>query len=234
MPNTAWPSIHAKRMRLTKLDDCGAPVTAALNKSTLVTKGIVKITVSPEYEDGEDTVQKNGNGEIDWQYKDPDQLKYLKVEAQFTGVDPEAFSMITGQPIVLDAAGNAVGYKVTRKPITANFALETWSDVPGGACAAGFQPFGYFGLPFIGSGRIGDVELSASAAEFTMSATTKPGNGWGHGPYAVVRDEDDLAVPLLEALTGDDHHIAQLTTVAPPAVTNGAVLLTPYTPPTGP
>lgn len=234
MPNTTWASIHAKMMRLTNVDACGAPIVAASNKSMLVTKGIVKISVSPEYEDGEETVQKDGNGNIDWQYEDSPQLKYLGVEIQFTRVNPEAFSMISGMPLVLDAAGNAVGFKANDLPINKHFALETWSDIPGAACASGFQQFGYFGLPFIGNGKLGNIDISASAAEFTLSAKTKPGTGWGNGPYAVVRDEDDEAVPLLDALTTNDHYISQTTTVAPPAVTAGAVLLTPYTPPVGP
>ncbi|WP_062368045.1 hypothetical protein ACK8HH_17125 [Gordonia sp. LUNF6] len=235
MPNNVWPSIHAKIMRLTKLDSCGQPITGASNKSMLVTKGIVKISITAETEDGEDTVKKNGNGEICVQHKDPDQIKYLAPEIEFCGVDPEAWSMITGQPLVLDGAGDAAGIKISSAPIEANFALEVWTDVPGAACGAGGnQPFGYFLLPFVGSGKVGDIELSVSAAEFTLSAQTKPGTGWGVGPYAVVRDEDNAAVPLLEALTPQDHAIMQTVTVAPPTPTDGAVELTPVTPPTGP
>lgn len=230
MPNTVWGSIHANRMRLTKLDSCGAPITEAVNKSMLVTKGIVKIGLTMEWEDGEDTVVKNGNGEICMQHKDPDQLKYVSAEIQFCGVDPEAWSMITGQPLIIDGAGNAVGYKLSSDPIEVNFALETWSDVPGSACGGGFKPFGYFGLPFLGSGKLGDVELSVSAAEFTLTAQTKPGTGWGTGPYGVVRDETDKVSKLLEPLTENDHMISQLTTVEPPAVTDGAVLLTDFVP----
>lgn len=234
MPNTVWPSIHAKIMRLTKLDGCGAPLTGASDKAMLVTKGIVKISISAETEDGEDTVKKNGNGEICVQHKDPDQIKYLSPEIEFCGVDPEAWSLITGQPLVVDGGGNAVGIKISSAPIEANFALEVWTDVPGAACGAGGnQPFGYFCLPFIGSGKVGDIELSVSAAEFTLSAQTKPGTGWGVGPYGVVRDETDAVSRLLEALTPTDHAIIQTVTVAPPVPTDGAVQI-PAFPPVGP
>lgn len=88
MPNTTWASIHAKLIRLTNVDACGAPITGASNKSMLVTKGVVKVSINPEYEDGEETIQKDGNGDIDWQHEDPPQLKYFTVEAQFTRVNP--------------------------------------------------------------------------------------------------------------------------------------------------
>lgn len=225
MPNTVWPSIHAKVLRLTKLDACGVPITGVANKSMLVSAGLVKVSITAEYEEGEDTVQKNGNGDICFQHKDPDQIKYLSTEVQFCGVDPEAWSMITGQPLVLDAEGNAVGLRLSSRPLEARVGLEVWTDVPGQACAGGQQPFGYFCLPFLGSGRVGDLELAVSAAEFTLTSQTKPGTGWGVGPYNVVRDDTDAAAPLADALTATDHAILLQTTVAPPAPTNGAVLL---------
>ncbi|QRY62751.1 hypothetical protein JVX90_00290 [Gordonia sp. PDNC005] len=230
MPNTVWPSVHARRMRLTKVDSCGVPVTGAANKSMLVTKGIVKVSITSEIEDGEETLKKNGSGEICVNYKDPNQVKYLSAEIEFCGVDPEAWSMITGQPLVVDADGNAIGVKISSKPIEANFALEVWTDIPGGSCASGFQPFGYFLLPFIGSGTIGDLELSVSAAEFTLSAQTKPGTGWGAGPYAVQRDEDGDAGLLLDPMTADDPALFIQVDVPPPAPTEGAVMLTPFVP----
>lgn len=231
MPNTTWNSIHAKIMRLTKLDGCGKPLTGVGAKSMLVTKGIVKIGLTAEYEDGEDTTKKNGNGEICMQHKDPDQLKYLSPEIEFCGVDPEAWALITGQDIVTDGSANAVGLAFGSAPIEANFALEVWTDIPGGACGdGGFQPFGYWLIPFIGSGRLNDVELGVSAAEFTLAAQTKPGNGWADGPYGVVRDDADAVAKLLTPLKSTHHILFQQTTVAPPVPTEGAVELVPFVP----
>ncbi|WP_353107829.1 hypothetical protein [Gordonia sp. (in: high G+C Gram-positive bacteria)] len=225
MPNTTWPSIHAKVIRLTKLDGCGQPIRGTGTKSQLVTNGIVKVGLTAEYEDGEDTAKKNGNGDLCLVHKDNDQLKYMSPEIEFCGVDPEAWAMITGQGIVTDGNANAVGLVFGSDPIEANFALELWTDVPGAACGSGFQTFGYWLLPFIGSGKLNDVELSVSAAEFTLAAQTKPGASWGVGPYNVVRDETDAVSPLLSPLTGKHHILFQTTTVAPPAPTNGAVEL---------
>ena len=228
MPNQTWPSIHAKKMRLTKLDDCGAPVIGT--KSTLVTSGIVKISLSAEYEDGEETTKKNGDGKICVQNKDPDQLKYLSPEIEFCGVDPEAYSMITGMPLVLDAATtpNPVGVKFGSYDVDANFALEVWTDIPGAGCGAGAKPYGYWALPFIGSGRLGDIDLEVGAASFTLSAQTKGGTGWGVGPYDDIQMTGGVTPapgPLLEALTDKDHLVFFQTTCPPPVDTAGAIAL---------
>lgn len=233
MPNTVWPSIHANIMRLTQVNACGVPIVGSGNKSQLVTDGIVKIGLSAEYEDGEDTTKKNGAGKICFQHKDPDELKYLSPEIEFCGIDPEAYSLITGQPIVLNADGDAVGLRLGSGATDTAFALEVWTDVPGVACETGKPLYGYWLIPFIGPGKLSDIELSVSAAEFTLSSQTKPGTGWGVGPYDVVealgddpQEDPNVPSPLLEPLLKNQHIHFEATPIAPPAPTDGAVELT--------
>lgn len=226
MANRVWPSIHANLMRLTKLDKCGVPI--AVGPAMLVTDGIVKVSASAEYEDGEDTFKKKGSGKLAFAHKDPDILKYLSLEIEFVGVDPEAWGLITGNTVVTDAAGASTGLRIGNYDVEANFALELWTDVPGVACDGGLTPYGYFLWPFIGQGRVGDLELAVEAAEFTLTANTKPGNGWGAGPYDVVINGTGgtaAAGPLIDPMTGEDHFHMDIVTVAPPALTEGAVVL---------
>lgn len=216
-------------MRLTKLDECGVPIVAG--PAMLVTDGVVKVSATSEYEDGEETIVKNGAGKIKVSNKDPDQLKYISLEIQFIGVDPEAWNLITGNPVVVDHEGNSTGYRIGNYDVEANFGLELWTDVPGVACGAGAKPRGYMLWPFIGQGKVGDLEFAVGAAEFTLTATTKPGTGWGKGPYDVVLNDpvapatEPVAGPLLEAMTEADHFHSDIVTVAPPAVTDGAVVI---------
>jgi hypothetical protein len=228
MPNTTWPSIRAKRFRLTKLDECGIPVIGP--KSTMSIKSFVKAGLSPEYEDGEDTFLKDGNGDPDVRDTGKPVLKNVGVEIEFIRISPEAWNLITGMPLAVDYAGNAVGVTLGQI-IETNFALEVWSDVPGTACTGGAKPYGYFLLPFVSSGKLGEVSIEEAAATFTLSATTKDGAGWGAGPYDVdlneAADEEDPPVPgpLVTPLTGTDHFRIQQVLLPPPAVTAGAVPL---------
>ncbi|QOC56024.1 major tail protein [Gordonia phage Clown] len=227
MANLTWPSIRGKRARITRLDECGVPVIGT--KSTLVTKGYISVTVSPEYEDATENAPKTADDKFAYIDRGKDLLKYLTAEIAFVGVDPEAYEIISGNPIWTNAAGDAAGIKVgTYDDIQANFALELWSDIPGQACQ-GSKAYGYFLLPFIGPARIGEIAIQAEAAEFTLTnAITKDANGWGTGPYNVELNdaEPPVAAKLNEALTAKDHLVMFQTKVAPPAVTAGAVELT--------
>lgn len=233
MVNVTWPSVRAKVMRITRIDECGAPVYGA--KSSLVSEGLVSIDVSAEYEDGTENAPKNGNGDFCFIDRQPDKFKYFTLGIQFCGVDPEAWELVTGNPIYEDAAGNAVGIKFGRysQTIETHFALEVWSDNPGTACGAGGKRFGYHLFPFIGSARLDELTLNEETAEFTLgNAITKDGTAWGVGPYDVTLDAGatPAAAPLPEALTALDHYLPITVQVEPPAVTEGAVALTAPTP----
>lgn len=228
MANVTWPSVRAKKMRLTRLDECGKPVVGA--KSTLVTSGLVSIDVSAEYEDGTENAPKNGNDKFCFIDRMPDEFKYFTLGIAFCGIDPEAWEIVTGNPIYEDAAGDAVGIKFGRysEDIETAFALEVWSDVPGTNCGTGGKRYGYHVWPFIGSGRLDELTLNNETAEFTLgNAITKDGAQWGVGPYNVMLDDAATPAPgpLVEALTGQDHYLPITTQVAPPADTAGAVAL---------
>jgi len=107
------------------------------------------------------------------------------------------------------------------------FGLELWSNVPAAVCEPGQSvQYGYFLIPFLRGGVIGDFTIGNDAVNFTLSgATSKDGSLWGVGPYDVVQDENNLAGPLLEAVDTKDHLLVQLTGVAPPEPTCGGAEL---------
>lgn len=229
--NVPWPSIHASIMRLTALDECGVPLFG--QPATLVSDGVVRVASTSEYEDGEETYKKNGAGKPKVVHKDPDQLKYISLEIEFVGVDPQAWGLITGMPVMTNYAGDATGLRLGNYDTGANFALELWTDIPGTPCGADGKPYGYFCWPWVGQGRVGDLELAETAADFTLSATTKSGAAWAEGPYDValhLTDPEDpdsgtIAGPLLEPATSKDHVLLDQVNVPPPAATGELVML---------
>ncbi|MFF1946825.1 hypothetical protein ACFVWF_32325 [Rhodococcus qingshengii] len=191
----------------------------------------MSIKISPQFEDGEETAPKNAAGKIDFVDKAQDELKYLNVEIAFLKVDPELFSMVTGQPVVLDHAGNATGIRIGAT-IRSNFALETWTDVPGTVCGPDGKLYGYALLPWIKDGRLGDFSFENALANFTITARTEARSPWGTGPYKVVLNAGatptDAPVPgkLLTSIAADQHIHMEPTPVIYPAPTAGAVALT--------
>ena len=230
--NQTSSSIRGKALRITKLDACGNIVYGA--KSTLVTDGFIKIDLKAEREDGEETNQKNANGKLCVVDKAPAQLKYVTAEMEFCGVNPELASMITGQPVILNAAGDAVGVPIG-ETVEAFFALEVWSDIPGAACGiAGVRPYFYYVLPYLTGGVFGDFTIEEKAATFSMTSETRAPNAWGSGPYDVDLDAGDpladpvvapAPAPLFQPIRPTDHLWPQRVYVAPPAPTAGAVAL---------
>lgn len=229
--NLESKSIRGKALRVTKLDACGGIVYGT--KSTLVTDGFIKIDLKAEREDGEETNQKNANGKLCIVDKAPPQLKYMTAEMQFCGVNPELASMITGQPVILNAAGDAVGVPIG-ETVEANFALEVWADIPGAACVDGAKPYFYYLLPYMTNGMFGDFTIEEAAATFTMTGETRAPNTWGVGPYDVDLDAGAVGppvvppapAPLHTAVRTTDHLHPQRVYVAPPTPTAGAVALT--------
>lgn len=228
MPTTAWPAIRSHVVRGTKLDNCGAPVIGP--KSTIVSDGHVSIKVSPQYEDGEETAPKNAGGKILFVDKAQDELKYFNIEIAFSRVEPELFNMVTGQPLVINSEGEPVGFRIGAST-PANVAIETWTDVPGTACGPDGKVYGYFLIPWLKGGRLGDFSFENALASFTITARTEMNSPWGLGPYEVVLHApvepatEKLAGPLLTAIAADQHIHGEPTSVIYPSPTAGAIAL---------
>jgi hypothetical protein len=219
---TCWSSIRGRRLRVTKVDNCGTPVAGTC--SQVVSDGFVSVEFSPEIAEGEEVEVRKADGTICVSDSGCPELKWINVEIAFCVVDPDLFSLVTGWETVLDHAANAVGNRVSGKvSCDEGFALELWSDIPRQDCGAtGFRQYGYFLLPWVVNGTIGDFSLENDAATFTLSARTKAGGAWGVGPHNVdAIDVANTPGPLLTPIGPDDHMDLHVTTIEPPAAVCG-------------
>ena len=98
----------------------------------------------------------------------------------------------------------------------------------GGAGAA--ARYGYFLMPWLKEATMGDFEIGASVATFTITGITGAGPNWGRGPYNVVPTDEAGKPGRLLTPMGMEHLHFQSTTVAPPEVTPDAAALTLPTP----
>jgi hypothetical protein len=218
--------LRGKRMRITKLDECGVPVLGPA--STRVSKGFVSIAMSPQYQDATAISVVNASGETDFTDAGDDEVTGMQATITFTRVDPDLYSLISGHQVVVDGAATAVGFRLSGgNPVTGGWALESWSDLGGQACA-GLRSYGYFLLPYLRGGRLGDFTLENGAASFSMVSRTRENAGWGTGPYDVLNTgtvEAPVPGPLLSAIGPKDYFHLQETNLAPPAETAGLVAL---------
>lgn len=220
---------RASTMRLTRLDECGEPVEGVC--STLVTNGFVSVTDTPNYTDPEEITQLNANGDLCVDDQSDPALRWLDLAVQMCITDPDAISIITGDPVVSDDAltPNTVGYRVDAgSTASGNFALELWSNIPNQTCpASGFRQYGYWLYPWVKQARWGETVIGNQALILNFEARTQQGGTWGVGPYNIRRDAVTAATlePLLTAISDDQHKHFQVTTLAPPAAVCGCTEL---------
>lgn len=225
MPSEQWKSVHGRTMRLTRLDDCCAPLAAAATCAFIVTKGFVSVAYSPEISSAEEIEVKNAAGEICVSDPGCDILKWINVTLSLCAVDPDILNFVTGAPVVLNSQGNNVGNRIqTGTACNANFALEVWTDIPQAQCVDGKQ-YGYFLAACVGAGILGDWTIENDALNLELNAKARSGTGWGVGPWDVDNSTipPALAVPgpLLTPMGALDVLDLHLTTIAPPVVTAG-------------
>lgn len=219
-PGTScWSSVRGLAARFTRLDTCGKPVVGA--SSTIVTDGFVTVSYAPQYTEGTETTVTNAAGKTCIYDKGNDTLTRFDTTVTLCAVNPALGAMMTGQELVLDYAGKAVGFRISEDIATTGVALELWSDVISDVeCGSGGQQWGYFLAPRIVGIRLnGDVEISNGALSLQFQGRTKR-NAWGTGPYSVVGTGATGATPgkLLTPMAAKQHLHAQVTTVAPPVV----------------
>lgn len=230
--------VRGKRLRATRVGNCGLPKEG--EASTIVTDGFVTVKMSKVMKDAEDLEQTNADGQVCVADRTPPELKWWEVEMEFCRVDPLLLSFFTDDPLVLDYAQKPVGFRSSKRvKVTEGAALELWTGTgaddctipaddtvlqPGSAAAA--ARYGYFVLPWLKEATMGDYELGASVATFTITGITGAGPNWGRGPYNVVpTDANNTAGRLLTPM-GMEHLHFQSTTIAPPEVTAEPTALT--------
>jgi hypothetical protein len=222
-----YAQVRGSVIRVTRLDSCGNPDPGA--SAVVVSKRISTVTINEVTDDGTNIRERNFADELCIVDDAFTQIIGYTVDLALCGVDPDLVSLITGQPVVLNAAGDIVGFDATTDIDldSFGFAVEVWSRIAGSACdASGFRPWGYTVFPYLKGGRVGGFSFENGAVQFTLSgAQTRDGNGWGVGPFDVDRDELDAASPLNSALGENTHYRNILVTLDPPTEACGAFAL---------
>lgn len=230
-PSTVcYAPFQAQTIRVTRLDNCGAPVIG--QKSTIVSDGLISVELKGNVDTGTDITVKNAKGDLKVVQPGKKNLTDYDVTVTMTEVDPDLFEMATGQTLVLDAKGNAVGIRQSESiPADTGIAIETWTKVGtgDGPCDGASELYGYFLTPYVVNGLLGDVTLNDGAMSCVFSGNTKRYPKWGTGPYDVVDTSavEGTVTPgkLLEAIGNFDHLLMQVVTIAPPAPGCGAIAL---------
>jgi hypothetical protein len=219
--------IRGRAMRVTRLDGCGGIVRGP--DSTVVSDGFITAGLTAQSDEGTEISVTNAAGRVCISDTPCPAFTGYEASIEFCNVNPDLFRLLTGQSMVFDATTPnpiGVGFRMNSgvNACDVGFALELWSNVPSAACdpAAGVA-YGYFLIPFLKGGILGDFTIQNDAINFTLSgARSKDGSAWGVGPYNVVGGVGGAPSPLKTAIDDQDHLHLELTTVAPPTPACGA------------
>lgn len=210
-------SIKGKTVRLTRLDDCGAPVEGSC--TTVVSDCFVQVVLSAEVEAGDEYVQKSAWGDLCIVDKDPDRFKWVNVSVQFAELNPDALDILTGSTPVT-VGGDVVGGTWGQTAHTAGFALEVWTKRTGSdaTCSTTSPEWGYFLVPFVRNGRVdGDITIENGILTVSVIGQGFPSANWLVSPYTPN--------PLGVSMPVTDLFGYVITTDQPPADTGGCEAL---------
>jgi hypothetical protein len=227
-----YPLVKGYKMRGTKVNNCALPQSGG--SSYVVTDGYVSAAISPQFQDADELEQRNAEGRLCVQDRTPPERKYYNLTMTFCQVNTCLISMFTGWQQELDWDGNAVGFRDQRR-VESDYgvAIELWA----GGKAGSDCPLPEDDSVFAGSGSgrnygyiltwgtewvPGDIEVSASVSNFTLTGISLAGSQWGLGPWNVA-PSDAIGTPrrLLTPVTSDQHLVNFRTPVPPPASTPG-------------
>lgn len=222
MAATCATPIKASVIRLIKLDTCGVPVSGAAS-AVSVFNGFISVAVTPDYEEGEEFIQKRADGTLCVSDKDPNELKRVGLEVEVCTLDPDLQVIASGERLLTTGApATGTGVAYGEGPLTARFSLELWQPMSGaGACTPGGVPqYVYWLFGNVGNTMVGDFTFENGVFTYSFSSETK---AWSTlWPTSIGSLTTGLGSNTLES---SEHFLWNITTTPPPTAACGAVLL---------
>jgi len=176
-------SIQGVSIRVTRLDAAGNLLTGPQDSYT--TSAFMRISFTPEYEEGDEITEKGANGVVCVSYKAPDTLKRITMELAICEPDPELSALLSGGLLLrknigsaIDPNNQSVGWAapgVGDDPAGNGVAVEAWSHAVSGGKRNGVLPYFHWVFPYAKFRQSGDRVI-----ENGLLANTFEGYGLGN------------------------------------------------------
>jgi hypothetical protein len=176
-------SIQGVSIRVTRLDAAGNLLNGPGDSYT--TSAFMRISFTPEYEEGDEITEKGANGVVCVTYKAPDTLKRITMELAICEPDPEMSALLSGGLLLRKNVGTSgdpdiksVGWAapgVGDDPAGNGVAIEAWSHAVKDGKRSAVLPYFHWVFPYAKMRQSGDRVI-----ENGMLATTFEGFGLGN------------------------------------------------------
>lgn len=171
-------SIQGVSIRVTRLDAAGNLLNGA--GDSYVTSAFMRVSFTPEYEEGDEITEKGANGVVCVSYKAPDVLKRITMELAICEPDSELSQLLSGGLLLrqdIDGVSKSIGWAapgVGDDPAGNGVSIEVWSHAIKDGKKAASLPYFHWVFPFAKMRQSGDRVI-----ENGMLATTFEGYGLG-------------------------------------------------------
>ena len=180
-------SIQGVSIRVTRLDAAGNLLNGP--GDSYVTSAFMRVSFTPEYEEGDEITEKNANGIVCVTYKSPDVLKRITMELAICEPDPEITNLISGGLLLRKNLGTfaspdnkSIGWAspgVGDDPAGYGVSIEVWSHAIKDGKKSSTLPYFHWVFPYAKLRQSGDRVI-----ENGMLATTFEGYGLGNTQFA--------------------------------------------------
>lgn len=184
-------SVQGVAIRVTRLDAAGNLLNNPGDSYT--TSAFLRASFTPEYEEGDEIVEKSADGTVCVSYKAPDTLKRITMELAICEPDSELTALLSGGLLLRKNFGTfgapdrkSVGWSapaVGDDPAGNGVALEVWSFAVKDGKRAATLPYFYWVFPYVKLRQSGDRVI-----ENGMLANTFEGYGLGNSLFNVGLD----------------------------------------------
>src|SRR5690606_12982743 len=178
-------SIAGAAIRVTRLNPDGTLATGETASYTM--ESFISVSFTPEYEEGDEFVQKDANGRVCVTYKAPDTLKRVTLEVAICNPDPEFTEITSGGTILSAEDDSSIGYAAPLIGVDATpngVALEVWSRAIKGGKNAPVNPYWHWIFPYVVLRPSGDRTIENGLLANTFE-------GWGVGNSGFASGPDD-------------------------------------------
>jgi hypothetical protein len=177
-------SVQGVAIRVTRLNANGTLSTVP--GDSITTTKFIRVSFTPEYEDGDEILEKAADGTICVSFKAPDVLKRVNCEIAICEPDPEITQLLSGGLLLTDAGGMAVGWSsalVGEDVSGYGCAVEVWSRAIQSGKPSTLYPYYHWIFPYVKTRQSGDRVIENGLLANTFE-------GWGVGNMAFGRGCD--------------------------------------------
>lgn len=176
------PQIHADAMRIALLDTNGVPLPGV--SGIYVTHALTKITVKPQYTDGDAIRDKTGSGAYCLNFEEDPNFDGLEVDIEICDPDPYAHSMLAGGTILTDVSPDVPGYAFPKMGQVkgAGVSVEFWNKRIDDDDLAEDFPYAWWVLPKLKRAKIGDKTFEKARLANVFTGKAIENTNWFDGP----------------------------------------------------